>query len=206
MLVLFAISADVAVVATLLALTAKVTLHALLYLAVSLIAVALVFYALAAPFVAALEVIVYAGAIVVLFIFAVMLLSPGENAEGMGPRRAGYWMGPAVLSLVLLGEIGYVVIAHVSGQAGVRTVPASEVGVALFGPYALGIELASMLLLVALIGVTHVAGHWRQGTDEDEAAGAGPIEVVGPAPAEAEVVGAGAGLPSRGAIGREAGS
>ena len=78
MLIIFVISADVAVVATLLAVTARVTLHALLYLAISLIAVALVFYALGAPFVAALEVIVYAGAIVVLFIFAVMLLSPSE--------------------------------------------------------------------------------------------------------------------------------
>ncbi len=64
MLVLFVISSDVAVAATLLAVTAKVTLHALLYLAISLIAVALVFYSLGAPFVAALEVIIYAGAIV----------------------------------------------------------------------------------------------------------------------------------------------
>jgi NADH-quinone oxidoreductase subunit J len=199
MLVLFVISSDIALVATLLAVTAKVTLHALLYLAVSLIAVAMVFYSLAAPFVAALEVIVYAGAIVVLFIFAVMLLSPAEGAEGMGPRRARYWLGPVVLCAVLLGEMGYVVFAHVSGQAGTRSVPSAEVGTALFGTYALGIELASMLLLVALIGVTHIAGHWRSA--RGRAADAEPIEVVGPEPRG--VVGAGAGLPSRGAIGRE---
>ena len=71
-------------VATLLVITAKVTLHALLYLVVSLLAVAVVFFALAAPFVAALEVIIYAGAIMVLFVFVVMMLTPGESAEGMG--------------------------------------------------------------------------------------------------------------------------
>jgi NADH-quinone oxidoreductase subunit J len=204
MLVLFVLSSDVAVGATLLALTARVTLHALLYLAVSLLAVALVFYSLAAPFVAALEVIIYAGAIVVLFIFAVMLLSPSESASGMGPRPARYWLGPTVLSLVLLGEIGYVVVTRATGQAGAHTVSSSQVGVALFGPYALGIELASMLLLVALIGVTHIAGHWRGMGGSDQAAGAGPIEVVGPEPREA--VGAGAGLPSHGALGEEEGA
>jgi NADH-quinone oxidoreductase subunit J len=162
MLILFVIAADVAVVATLLAVTARVTLHALLYLAISLIAVALVFYTLGAPFVAALEVIVYAGAIVVLFIFAVMLLSPSESEVGLGgARRARHWIGPAVLALVLLGEIVYVVVGA-SGQAGAQAVPSRAVGVALFGPYALGIELASMLLLVALIGVGHIAGHWQK--------------------------------------------
>lgn len=171
MLVLFVISAHVAVVATLLAVTARVTLHALLYLAVSLIAVAMVFYTLGASFVAALEVIVYAGAIVVLFLFAVMLLSSSEGESGVGGvRLTRHWLGPVALAVVLLAEIVYVVMGA-PGQAGAQAVPADQVGVALFGPYALGIELAAMLLLVALIGVGHIAGR-RHKERRQTAAGA----------------------------------
>jgi NADH-quinone oxidoreductase subunit J len=217
MLILFVISSDVAVVATLLAVTARVTLHALLYLAMSLIAVALVFYALGAPFVAALEVIVYAGAIVVLFIFAVMLLSPSEIESGVGgARRVREWLVPVILALVLLAEAVYVV-SGVAGQAGTRTVPSREVGVALFGPYALGIELASMLLLVALIGVGHIAGHWRQDVADEAAAAATHIALRPPqadaaaeaplgSPGHASTVGSGGGVPSRPDVAREEGS
>ena len=56
-------------------------MHALLYLIVSLLAVAVVFFTLGAPFVAALEVIIYAGAIMVLFVFVVMMLNLGQDAE-----------------------------------------------------------------------------------------------------------------------------
>jgi NADH-quinone oxidoreductase subunit J len=207
MLILFVISSDVAVVATLLAVTARVTLHSLLYLAISLIAVALVFYALGAPFVAALEVIVYAGAIVVLFIFAVMLLSPTESMAGVGgARTARSWAGPAILSAVLLGEI-IVVLSGAAGQAGTRQVASADVGVSLFGPYAIGIELASMLLLVALIGVMHIAGHWRRELVAGDKAAADapsarrqPPQVdpfAQPALEPAELVSAVGGLPSR---------
>ena len=75
----FYIAGAVAVIATLLMLTRANVVHALLYLIVSLLAVAVVFYTLGAPFVAALEVIVYAGAIMVLFVFVVMMLNLGEH-------------------------------------------------------------------------------------------------------------------------------
>ena len=65
--------------------------HALLYLIVSLLAVAMIFYMLGAPFVAALEVIIYAGAIMVLFVFVVMMLNLGAG------RRAGAaWLNPRI--------------------------------------------------------------------------------------------------------------
>ena len=79
--------------------------HALLYLVVSLFAVAVVFFTLGAPFVAALEVIVYAGAIMMLFVFAVMLLNVHADAP---PRLAwSVWAGPLVLVAVLLAELVY---------------------------------------------------------------------------------------------------
>ena len=71
--------------------------HALLYLVVSLLAVAVVFYAFGAPFVAALEVIIYAGAIMVLFVFVVMMLNFGQSATATERSwlTPAMWIGPA---------------------------------------------------------------------------------------------------------------
>ena len=147
--------------------------HALLYLIVSLLAVAVVFFMLGAPFVAALEVIVYAGAIMVLFVFVIMMLNLGPR--GRARRNAhgcsrGIWIGPALLAAVLLGELVYV-LAAAGGQVARRrpVVDAEEVGIALFGPYLLGVELASMLLLAGLVGAYHLGR--RRHADERESGG-----------------------------------
>ena len=94
MVTAFYIAAAVATAATLLVVTRANAVHALLYLVVSLLAVAVVFFTLGAPFVAALEVIVYAGAIMVLFIFVVMMLNvgpAGERQERAWTRPAAWW-------------------------------------------------------------------------------------------------------------------
>ena len=97
------------VFSTLMVITRAKAVHALLYLVVSLLAVALVFYGLGAPFVAALEVIIYAGAIMVLFLFALMLLNLGPQAERQerGWLRIRAWVGPGLSSLALLTELVY---------------------------------------------------------------------------------------------------
>jgi NADH-quinone oxidoreductase subunit J len=161
--VLFYIAAVVAVLSTLMVVTRTNLVHALLYLVVSLFAVAVVFYTLGAPFVAALEVIVYAGAIMMLFLFAVMLL----NVEADSPLRVpGWaWVGPGVLVAVLLAELVYGLTRTSAPLAGGEVGPGA-VSDALYGPYVLGVELASMLLLAALIGARHVAARAR---DEQEA-------------------------------------
>jgi NADH-quinone oxidoreductase subunit J len=154
MTALFYIAAAVAVLATVLVITRTNLVHALLYLVVSLFAVAVVFYTLGAPFVAALEVIVYAGAIMMLFVFAVMLL----NVRPDSPLRVppGAWVGPLVLIAVLLAELIYGIgLSNHALHAG--EVGPQQVSKALFGPYVLGVELASMLLLAALIGARHIA-------------------------------------------------
>jgi NADH-quinone oxidoreductase subunit J len=153
--VLFFIAAAVAVIATVFVVTRANLVHALLYLVVSLFAVAVVFYTLGAPFVAALEVIVYAGAIMMLFVFAVMLLDVRAGAPLRVPRRA--WLGPLVLVAVLLAELVYALTLNHSSLRGGEVGP-QQVSVSLFGPYVLGVELASMLLLTALIGARYVAG------------------------------------------------
>ena len=155
--VVFYISALIAVVATVMVVTRLNVMHALLYMIVSLLAVAVVFYTLGAPFVAALEVVVYAGAIMVLFIFAVMLLNLGPQAqeqERLWLNTTG-WIGPAILALILLIEIGYI-IAKQSFPAGGTIVEPTQVGISLFGPYLLGVELASFLLLASLVGARHI--------------------------------------------------
>ena len=154
MTTLFYIAAAIAVIATILVITRSNLVHALLYLVVSLFAVAVVFFTLGAPFVAALEVIVYAGAIMMLFIFAVMLLDVRAQTPPRVPWRA--WIGPLVLIAVLLAELIYGIGLSDHPLQGVEVGP-QQVSAALFGPYVLGVELASMLLLAALIGARHIA-------------------------------------------------
>ena len=158
MTILFYISAIIAVLATVLVITRTNAVHALLYLVVSLLAMALIFFALGAHFAAALEVIIYAGAIMVLFIFVIMMLNLGgatarQESQWLQP---GIWRGPALLSGVLALELVYFLLTVKAQPLSGAPVSPKLVGIALFGPYALGIELASMLLLAGLVGAYHL--------------------------------------------------
>src|SRR5271165_3381776 len=149
----FYIAGGVAIVSTIVMLTRLNLVHALLYLIVSLLAVAVDFFVLGAPFAAALEAIVYAGAIMVLFLFVVMMLNIGQHAaeterQWMTP---GIWTGPAILAGILIVEVAWLV-QGVYASLGTGATGPKEVGIALFGPYMIGVELASMLLLAGLAG------------------------------------------------------
>jgi NADH-quinone oxidoreductase subunit J len=156
----FYIAGAVAIIATLLMLTRVNVVHALLYLIVSLLAVAVVFYTLGAPFAAALEVIVYAGAIMVLFIFVVMMLNLGDRAAEMERQwlTPGIWRGPALLAVVLILEMFYL---FRSGAVILSTgaVDPKAVAIVLFGPYLICVELVSMLLFAGLVGAYHLGFH-----------------------------------------------
>jgi NADH-quinone oxidoreductase subunit J len=160
----FYISAAIAVISTLMVITRLNAVHALLYLIVSLLSVALIFLVLGAPFVAALEVIIYAGAIMVLFLFVIMLLNLGpQTTEQERAWLSGSpWVGPAILAAVLIGELAYVLIVSGGNPVGVESVEPRAVGIALFGPYLLGVEMAAMLLLAGLVGAYHL-GRREQG-------------------------------------------
>ena len=155
----FYLAAAVAVISTMMSVTNPNPVHALLYLIVSLLAVAMVFFSIGAPFAGILEIIVYAGAIMVLFVFVVMMLNLGpatveQERRWLTPR---VWVGPALLSLLLLGElIRVLVLQGDANPIGVTTIDAKQVGIALFGPYLLAVELASMLLLAALVAAYHL--------------------------------------------------
>ncbi len=99
----FYIAAFVAVISTIMAISGRNAIHSLLYLILSLLAVSVIFYLLNAPFIAALEVIIYAGAIMVLFIFVTMMLNIGLEREAEKKwLRPGMWVVPSILAAVLL--------------------------------------------------------------------------------------------------------
>lgn len=155
----FYFAGGVAVMATLQVITQANPVHALLYLIVSLLAVSMCFFALGAPFAGALEIIVYAGAIMVLFVFVVMMLNLGPVSSEQERRwmAPGIWFGPALLCGLLLAELLFVLLKHPGGALiGQGTVDAKAVGISLFGPYLLAVELASMLLLAALVAAFHL--------------------------------------------------
>ena len=155
----FYLSAAVAVLATLRVVTTGNPVHGLLYLIVSLLAVAMIFFALGAPFAGALEVIIYAGAIMVLFVFVVMMLNLGPeiSRQERAWMRPSLWLGPGLLSAMLLGGLLWLILgANNDAIAGQGTVTPKQVGIALFGPYLLAVELASLLLLGALVAAYHL--------------------------------------------------
>ncbi len=172
-LALFYVAAVVALAATVLVVTRSNAVHALIYLIVSLLAVAVIFFLLGAPFAAALEVVIYAGAIMVLFVFVVMMLNLGQRSQD--DRTAGqgdwltprHWLGPAALTFVLLLEMTYVIFAG-SGDTAPRAVGPREVGTALFGAYVLAVELASVLLLAALVGAYHLGRRYLGSRREEQ--------------------------------------
>ena len=157
----FYIAAIVALLATVRVVTGTNPVHALLNLIVSLLAVAMIFFTLGAPFAGALEVIVYAGAIMVLFVFVVMMLNLGDAVVEQERKwlRPRVWILPALLSLTLLIELWYLLPKGELHAAGHTLVDGKQVGIALFGPYLLVVELASMLLLAALVAAYHLGRH-----------------------------------------------
>ena len=154
----FYIAGAVAVVSTAVMLTRLNLVHALLYLIVSLLGVAVDLFVLGAPFAAALEAIVYAGAIMVLFVFVVMMLNIGRPAAETERQwlTPGIWIGPGILAGILLVEVAYLLGGAYGGLVEGGAVGPKEVGISLFGPYMIGVELASMLLLAGLVGSYHL--------------------------------------------------
>lgn len=156
-LILFYLSSAVAVFATVMMLTRLNAVHGLLYLILSLLAVGIIFFLLGAYFAAVLEVIIYAGAIMVLFVFVIMMLNQGHKTIRLERvwLRPGIWIGPSLLAFILLIEMIVIIAQGDNADAG-RVVTSKEVGIALFGPYLLAVELASILLLAGLVGAYHL--------------------------------------------------
>lgn len=158
MIALFYLAGLIAVIATVAMVLQSNVVHALLYLILSLLSVAVIFYTVGAPFAAMLEAIVYAGAIMVLFLFVIMMLNLGKRSREQERQWLGgrQWIVPALLAAILLIQL-LLVVSGVPGAVTPVEIGAREVGIVLFGPYVLAVELASILLLAGLVGAYHLA-------------------------------------------------
>lgn len=151
----------VAIFASLRTVTHANPVHAILSLIVSLLAVAGIFFVLGAPFAGMLEMIVYAGAILVLFVFVIMMLNLGQDiAEEKSWLTASAWAMPTCLALivgaVLVGFIGNQYTAQEVKYLQDTTISAKQVGVRLFSFYVLLVEVSAFLLLGALVSAYHL--------------------------------------------------
>jgi NADH-quinone oxidoreductase subunit J len=132
-------------------------IHGALFLVVNLGGIAALYLTLGAEFLAAAQVIVYAGAIMVLFIFAIMVLIPGKDETGPDPRRR-YRLLAIPVGAALLAELTLIALrrgAAPRGPGGPGGVEA--MGRLLFTDYLFPFELTSVLLLAAMVGVMLLA-------------------------------------------------
>jgi len=156
------ISGAVAVISTLAAVTRRNAVHALLYLIVGMLGVAVVLFAFGAAFAAVLQVVIWAGAIMVLFLFVMMMLS--LRTEKRAAVRLRAIIGPALLAAVLAVELMVVMTVAPPQPPAAAAVQPEQVGSSLYGPYAVVVELASVLLLVGVVGAFHLG----RGREKDE--------------------------------------
>ena len=159
--VLFWVFAAVAVTASVLVVGQRNPMYSVLLLILSFAALSGLYVVLDAPFVAAIQIIIYAGAIMVLFLFVVMLLNvPTEDVPvgyharllgGAGPRRFG-----AVLSCVLVIELAVALVkltpARMPSGAAAAQPTVYHIGLKLFQEYSFAFEATSVLILVAMVG------------------------------------------------------
>ena len=164
----FYLIALVAIISTIRVITNSNPVHALLSLIVSLLAVAGIFFIVGAPFAGALEIIVYAGAIMVLFVFVVMMLNLGSHTvlQEKSWLTSETWAWPAALSFILAVVLVWT-LSQTQHEAvmGQQVIGAKAVGTSLFTKYLLIVEVAAMLLLGALVSAYHLG---KRGLGEDE--------------------------------------
>ncbi|MDM1770767.1 MULTISPECIES: NADH-quinone oxidoreductase subunit J [Acinetobacter] len=168
----FYLMALVAIISTVRVVTNTNPVHALLSLIVSLLAVAGMFMIVGAPFAGALEIIVYAGAIMVLFVFVVMMLNLGQQTV----EQESKWLNssacayPALMSFLMGLVLVWMLASDYSSTPavmGTEIVGPKEVGQALFTHYLLLVEVAAMLLLAALVAAFHL-GKREPGAEEEK--------------------------------------
>ncbi len=161
--VFFYIAAVVAIFSTIMAISGRNAIHSLLYLILSLLAISVVFYLLNAPFVAALEVIIYAGAIMVLFIFVTMMLNIGlERKDEKSWLNPGMWVIPSILAAILLANLIFAMKGMNLNTVENDAVLPKQVGISLFTTYLLGVEIAAILLMAGVIGAYHLGSQKKK--------------------------------------------
>ena len=149
------ILAAVTLIGTLCAITARQAVRAIVYLVTSFFALALIFYLLGAPLIAAFEVIIYAGAIMVLFLFVIMMLDLGHPEKASRPGSRDWW--PALLfGAITLGAALSLFAGHPHSLAAGASFGIRDFATTLFQRYGIAVEVISMQLLFALVGALYL--------------------------------------------------
>ena len=160
--IIFYVLAILILATTILAVTRRDLVHAVIYLIFSFFGSAMLFYLLGAPLLAVLEVIIYAGAIMVLFLFIVMMLRVETSNERLFPLRQ--WLPAAICGLIYVA-VGIGLIATYPNSSIVLKIARAEpavLGRYIFTEHWLAIEIVSLLLLVAIIGALLLARQVRR--------------------------------------------
>ena len=160
--IIFTLTALLMLGSALAALFARQAMYGALYLVISMIAVAMLYFLLGAPFISALQVSLYVGAIAVLLVFMITMLNRSAAPRRRGRRKGVIW--PLLLLALLLAE--GVMLFALRVQAPVQSITSvgpKVVGGVLFGHYLLLVEATALLLLAALTAVLHLS---RKGEEE----------------------------------------
>lgn len=172
MVFLFYISGIVAILSTVCAILHYHPMHALLCLIVSFLSVSCVFFALGAVFAGAVEIIVYAGAIMILFIFVIMMLNTEDIISGINQEckflHFKSCFGAVLSSGILCVIVLYIVILETKNNfiyVATSMIDLHQIGYKLFGFYILVVEIASFLLLSALVTVLHISQEYKKITN-----------------------------------------
>lgn len=159
----FYVAAIVAILSTLMVISQKNAIHALLYMIVSFFSIAVIFYLLEAPFIAALEVIIYAGAILVLFIFVTMMLNivieKRKEKRWLKPKM---WIIPIILAIILFVDLVFAVYSIPFQPVEKEIIMPKQLGVALFTKYLPAVEISAILLLIGVIGAYHIGSQKKK--------------------------------------------
>lgn len=165
--IVFYLFAFIAVLAALGMIVLRNPVHSALSLAVVFISLAAMYVLLSAPFIAVAQVMIYAGAILILFVFVIMLLSPGTD-QGAGVLKSQRGLA-ALFGAALVIELVVVLAAAVLPSARGEFTPeriaqignVQAIGTLLFTDFLLPFEITSILLLVAIVGVIVMAKRAR---------------------------------------------
>jgi len=167
MIGVFYASALIGFIAALLAITGTNPMRALVNLVVVFLAISSVLWTVGAPFTAALQILIYAGAIAVLFVFAVMMLNLGEETISREREwlHSSVWILPMAIAIVLAIQF---VTAFARQGGNPNLIGSKTVGISMFSVYMIAVELASLLLVAGLIAAFHFAEVLRRKETEDD--------------------------------------
>ena len=160
--IIFYILAILILVTTGIAITRRNLVHVVIYLIFSFFGSAMLFYLFGAPFIAVLEVIIYAGAIMVLFLFVVIMMKADTGNERLFALRQ--WLPVAVFGVVYLAIGMGIVTADPNSRITLKTARAAPrvFGQFIFENHWLSIEIVSLLLLVVLVGALLIGRRSRR--------------------------------------------